>query len=124
MDNYYLAQNGDVEPNYIPERPQGAQGGASLFISPGSVYDAIRRCRSRWIFIWENGRRRGYWMRVNYLDRQTVGGRVRIGGYVQQYYVDLRNIEAISCYERQFQPPRPPRPGRPQRPNFPWWWML
>ena len=116
MNNFYLAQNDDIEPNFIPERPGG--GDISLFISPGSVYDAIRRCRTRWIFIWETGRRRGYWMRVNYLDRQTVGGRVR----GQQRYVNLRRIDAISCYERPFQPPRPPRP--PQRPNFPWWWLF
>lgn len=123
MYNYYLAQNDDNEPNYTPQRPQGSQGDVSLFISPGAIEDAIRRCRSRWIFIWERGKRRGYWMRVNYLDRQTVGGRVR----GRQFYVDLQNIEAISCYERQSQPPRPPRPprpGQPQGPNFPWWWMF
>lgn len=118
MYNYYLAQNGDNEPNYIPERPQGAQGGVALFISPGAIEDSIRRCRSRWIFIWPTRGRRGYWMRVNYLDRQTVGGRVR----GRQMYVDLQSIEAIACHERQSQPPRPPRP--PQRPNFPWWWIF
>lgn len=80
-------------PDFVPQ--QAGPGGIGIqAVDPGS----IRRCTFRFVYIWPERRRRGFWAFLVFVGPRSVAGWRWNGRRWVYFGMDIRRIDSFECY--------------------------